>query len=101
MANDTQLLAKSIQPVGNQRFQNDEILENMFYNLLDDKNLTRREIEILSMIIAGHTNKEISQKISRTERTIEYNRNRLMHKLGTKSAAELVKRAISMGITVS
>jgi len=110
MANDSQLLvAKSILPVmENQVSKNnsfltnksekDELLENTLYNIRVSNSLTRRETEILNLIVAGNTNKEISQKISRTERTIEYHRNRLMHKLGSKTAADLVKRAITMGI---
>jgi DNA-binding NarL/FixJ family response regulator len=76
----------------------DELLENTILNINIYKGLTKREAEILNLIVAGNTNKEISQKICRTERTIEYHRNRLMHKLGTKTAADLVKRAITMGI---
>jgi DNA-binding NarL/FixJ family response regulator len=76
----------------------DELLEHTLLNFMIDKALTKREAEILNLIVAGNTNKEISQKICRTERTIEYHRNRLMHKLGTKTAADLVKRAITMGI---
>lgn len=84
----------------NTRKKGDEILEDTLsgtsYN--NDHNLSKRETEILDLIIAGNTNKQISQKINRTERTIEYHRNRLMHKLGTKTAAELVKKAIELGI---
>lgn len=91
------LLEKSILPEYS-RFQNDELLEATLCKSFEDSNLTRREAEILSLIVEGNTNKEISQKINRTERTIEYHRNRLMHKLGAKTAADLVKRAIAMGI---
>jgi|GEM_PF-1620970 len=76
----------------------DELLENTLLNIRLNKSLTKREAEILNLIVAGNTNKEISQRICRTERTIEYHRNRLMHKLGSKTAADLVKRAITMGI---
>jgi two-component system response regulator TtrR len=76
----------------------DELLENTLLNLNLNKDLTKREAEILNLILAGNTNKEISQKICRSERTIEYHRNRLMRKLGTKNAAELVKCALAMGI---
>jgi DNA-binding NarL/FixJ family response regulator len=97
--NDTQelLLEKSIPPEYS-RFQTDELLETTLCKTFEDNNLTKRETEILDLVIAGHTNKEISQKINRTERTIEYHRNRLMHKLGAKTAADLVKRAITLGI---
>ncbi|MCX5633240.1 MAG: helix-turn-helix transcriptional regulator [Phycisphaerae bacterium] len=77
----------------------DDLLENTLLNIKIDKSLTKREAEILNLIVAGKTNKEISLKIFRTERTVEYHRHRLMRKLGTKTAADLVKRAIVMGIT--
>jgi len=60
--------------------------------------LTKRESEILELIVAGNTNKEIARQLCRNERTIEYHRNRLMRKLNAHNAADLVKRAIIMGI---
>jgi DNA-binding NarL/FixJ family response regulator len=85
-------------PKENARFDADVLLEDTLCKSWDDNTLTKREVEILNLIIQGHTNKEISQKINRTERTIEYHRNRLMHKMGSKTAAELVKKAITLGI---
>jgi DNA-binding NarL/FixJ family response regulator len=76
----------------------DDVLENTLLNFSADNSLTKRENEILIMIVAGKTNKDISQKICRTERTVEYHRHRLMAKLGAKTAADLVKRSIVMGI---
>ena len=76
----------------------DELLENTLLNVKLPESLTKREAEILRLIAAGNTNKKIAQKIYRTERTVEYHRNRLMRKLGAHSAAELVKHAITMGI---
>ncbi|HAL46024.1 MAG: hypothetical protein A2Y12_14935 [Planctomycetes bacterium GWF2_42_9] len=92
------LLEKSTLPVDNSNFYFDELLEDTLCKSFQENQLTKRELEILDLIISGNTNKEISQKINRTERTIEYHRNRLMHKLGTKTAAELVKKAILLGI---
>ena len=60
--------------------------------------LSRRETEILQMVILGKTNKEIAQQLSRSQRTIEHHRNRLMQKLGVHNTAELVKKVITMGI---
>jgi len=98
MAGTQELLLEKSIPPEYVRFQNDELLELTLCKSLENNNLTRRESEILNLIVEGNTNKEISQKINRTERTIEYHRNRLMHKLGAKTAADLVKRAITMGI---
>lgn len=76
----------------------DELLENTLLNVKRDKSLTRREAEILRLIVSGKTNKKIARKIHRTERTVEYHRNRLMRKLGAHNAVDLVKRAITMGV---
>jgi len=73
-------------------------LEKTLLNVKLDESLTKREAEILKLIAAGNTNKKIAQKLDRTERTVEYHRHRLMRKLGVKSTARLVKRAIEMGI---
>lgn len=76
----------------------DELLEDALLNTKCDESLTKREAEILKLIVSGKTNKKIARKIHRTERTVEYHRNRLMRKLGAHNAADLVKRAIAMGI---
>jgi len=62
------------------------------------EHLTARETQILRSILAGQTNKQIARTLSRSQRTVEYHRNRLMHKLNAHTAAELVKKAITMGI---
>lgn len=62
------------------------------------KLLTKRESEILQLIVSGMTNKEIARKLCRAQRTVEYHRNRLMHKLDTRNMVELIKYAISMGM---
>jgi len=80
------------------RSEMDELLEKTLLNAKLDEHLTKRETEILKLILAAKTNKEIAQKLGRTERTVEYHRHRLMRKLGVKSTARLVKRAIEMGI---
>lgn len=78
----------------------DEFLEDTLVNnnIEISELLTRREAEILQFIVSGRTNKEIGRILCRTERTVEYHRNRLMHKFGAHNAADLVKRAIAMGI---
>ncbi len=75
----------------------DELLENTLVNKAG-KLLTKRESEILKLIVAGKTNKKIAQALYRTERTIEYHRHRLMRKLEVHTAADLVKCAIAMGL---
>ena len=50
------------------------------------------------MIVNGMTNRQIAQALHRTERTVEYHRNHLMHKFKATTAAALVKRAILSGM---
>lgn len=46
--------------------------------------LTPREIEILNMYINGATNKEISIKLSRSEKTISAHKSNILRKIGNK-----------------
>jgi DNA-binding NarL/FixJ family response regulator len=56
--------------------------------------LTSREIEILKLYVEGFINKEISDKLDISIRTVETHKNHIMRKLGLKSTVELVKFAI-------
>lgn len=78
--------------------QVDQFLEDTLISGKLADSLTKREAEILKLILAGKTNKKIAQKLFRSERTIEYHRHRLMNKMGASTAADLVKRAITMGL---
>jgi two-component system, LuxR family, response regulator TtrR len=60
--------------------------------------LTKREIQILTLIVAGKSNKQVAGLLCRSQRTVEYHRSRLMGKLKVSNAVDLVKRAIAMGI---
>jgi DNA-binding NarL/FixJ family response regulator len=78
----------------------DGFLEDMLVNNIEIvEPLSGRETQILRFIVSGRTNKEIGRILCRSERTVEYHRNRLMGKLGAHNAAGLVRRAIAMGIT--
>jgi DNA-binding NarL/FixJ family response regulator len=76
----------------------DSLLEDTLNHVEPAKKLTNREAQILRLIIEGNTNKKIAEKLYRTERTVEYHRNRLMRKLEAKSVIDLVKRSIAMGL---
>ena len=78
----------------------DKLLEkNLVFDIgNNDVPLTKREEEILRLIVSGQTNKQIARRLSRSERTVEYHRNRLMRKVGAHNAAQLVKGAMVMGL---
>ena len=77
----------------------DKLLENtLVFSMENPVAMTKRERDILRLIVGGETNKQIARRLSRSERTVEYHRNRLMRKMSAHNAAELVKRALVMGV---
>ena len=56
--------------------------------------LTTREIEILKLFAEGYINKEISDKLDISIRTVETHKNHIMKKLELKSTVELIKYVI-------
>ncbi len=60
--------------------------------------ITRREKEILQLIVGEYTNKEIADKLFLSLRTVENHRNHLLQKFKVKNTAGLVKIAIQEGL---
>lgn len=55
--------------------------------------LSPREFEVLTAMMAGHSNKVIARQLQISDRTVEMHRARLLAKLGVKSSAEAVRIA--------
>ena len=55
--------------------------------------LTRREDEIMWLIVAGRANKQIAAELDLSHRTVESHRGRIMEKTGAHSLPDLVKLA--------
>lgn len=66
----------------------------------DKKNelLTDRETEILKLIVAGFSNKEIGDQLFISHRTVDTHRTNLMKKLDVNNIAGLISYAIKNGI---
>ena len=60
--------------------------------------ITRREREILKLIVDENTNQDIAGKLFLSLRTVENHRNNLLQKLAVKNTAGLVKVAIQEGL---
>ncbi|MFZ0099629.1 MAG: response regulator [Gemmobacter sp.] len=53
--------------------------------------LTPRETEVMEQVAAGRLNKQIADRLGAAEKTIKVHRGRVMHKLGVRSVADLVR----------
>jgi len=53
--------------------------------------LTPREHEVMQILLTGATNKGIARQLDISDKTVEIHRANVMHKMGVKSLAELVK----------
>jgi two-component system, NarL family, nitrate/nitrite response regulator NarL len=60
--------------------------------------LSPREIQVLTLIADGYTNKQIADQLGISVRTVETHRERLMRKLDVQGTASLTKAAIMLGL---
>lgn len=57
--------------------------------------LTAREREVMDLMVHGHPNKVIAQKLDISFRTVEVHRSRILAKMGAENVAELVRLVLS------
>lgn len=60
--------------------------------------LTRRETEVLQLIVYGFNNKVIAKKLNISLKTADSHRTSIMHKLGTHTTADLVRYALKTAL---
>jgi two-component system, NarL family, nitrate/nitrite response regulator NarL len=60
--------------------------------------LTPREFDIIGTIVAGCSNKAVSQKFSISERTVKHHLSNIYHKLGVSNRLELAIFVINRGL---
>jgi DNA-binding NarL/FixJ family response regulator len=60
--------------------------------------LTPREREVLQLVAEGHTGTEVAERLFISARTVETHRAHLMHKLGLRNQADLIRFALQRGI---
>lgn len=90
---DQPLLALVVEAIAKSRRVREESAErNRARGLVDA--LSRREREVLHLLVAGKANKEIADVLGLSTRTVEGHRGRLSEKLGVGSLAEMVRLAI-------
>lgn len=67
-------------------------------NFNENFNLSTREIEIIKALSEGLTNKEISEKLFISDRTVNTHRTNIMFKMQVKNSVELVVKALEQKI---
>lgn len=103
---DIEVLLKAIETVyGGEDFFDEAIKSKLIQDSIFGKRrtslipmLTRREKEVLKLIIDENTNTQIADKLFLSLRTVEKHRTSLLQKLGVKNTAGLVKEAITKGL---
>lgn len=97
-----EIIIKAIETVySGDEYVQEEIQKKLIKSISDGNSatlITRREKEILQLIIEEYTNKEIADKLFVSLRTIENHRNHLLQKFKVKNTAGLVKIALQEGL---
>jgi FixJ family two-component response regulator len=61
--------------------------------------LSKREREVLPLLVAGLLNKQVGAELGISETTVKVHRGRVMRKMGARSFAELVSKAADLGLS--
>lgn len=63
------------------------------------ESLTKREREVMKLIVTGLLNKQIAAQLGSSETTVKMHRGQIMHKMKAQSAVQLARMAEKIGIT--
>jgi DNA-binding NarL/FixJ family response regulator len=59
--------------------------------------LTKRENEILQLVVKGYTSKKMAEQLNLSQRTIDHHRSNLLRKFNRKNSIDLVNYAVRNG----
>jgi len=98
-------MEKAIESVANgEQYLSPDIAQSVAMDTLNGESgnpfdkLTKRELEIATMLLDGKRNREIGEKLYISEKTVSTHRTRSFEKLGVSSTAELVLLAYRHGM---
>ena len=86
-----------------QKYYSNEVSVTMINSLMNGSKsksfaLSDREVEVLSYISGGFTNKEVGDKLFISGRTVETHRRNILAKLEVRNTAEMIRYAIENNI---
>ena len=67
-------------------------------DVMEDLNLTRRQLEVLRLMGDGKSARQISQKLYRSEATVRNHIRAIKHALDARSQLEAIDRARKLGL---
>lgn len=62
------------------------------------RKLTPRQLEVLRLVTAGHTTREIARRLKLSAKTVESHRGEVMKRLGMHDVVALVRYAVRVGL---
>lgn len=62
------------------------------------RRITPREQQVLQLVWGGFMNRDISQRLKISVRTVEAHRSSIMLKMGVSNTAQLLRHAIQVGL---
>lgn len=71
---------------------------NRIITTLNRNIFTKRELEILTLISDGKSNKQIAQHLSVTEATVKVHRKNILKKAEGKNIVQIIKNSIKAGV---
>jgi DNA-binding CsgD family transcriptional regulator/tetratricopeptide (TPR) repeat protein len=60
--------------------------------------LTKREVQVLTLLVRGHTNNELAQRLHISAKTIDHHVSSILEKLEVRSRTEAVAAAFGLGV---
>lgn len=90
ICNGASFRSKGVQPSATEAAKRDEFVRRL--------NITKRELEVLSLVAQEMTSKEIAEKLFISEETAKTHRKNLIKKLEVKGVAGLVKFAFKYNL---
>jgi FixJ family two-component response regulator len=87
--------AMTVDEIGRRARAERQILERRL------NTLTRREHQVLSLVVTGLLNKQIALQLGTSEKTVKAQRRRVMEKMEAQSLAQLIYMAERLGLRLA
>lgn len=86
-----------ISPILSDDFATDVISAHRNHQSTPFQGLTKREYEVLQLVVEGYTSKDMAEKLCLSPRTVDHHRSKLLKKFNLRNSADLVSFAVRNG----